>query len=83
MLAEQSGLCALCGEPPRAGRRFDVDHDHVTRHPRGLVHYHCNRHIALYENGRYNWPRRLSGQFVSYLGKTAAPKRSEREEEYP
>ena len=41
MLAQQHGLCALCGKPPD-GENLMVDHDHETDEVRGLIHRFCN-----------------------------------------
>lgn len=41
MLAEQAGVCAICGNPPKK-RRLYVDHDHDTGRVRGLLCAHCN-----------------------------------------
>ena len=43
MLADQRGVCALCGGPP-GGRwqTFHVDHCHETGRIRGLLCHHCN-----------------------------------------
>jgi hypothetical protein len=47
LVAEQRGLCAICGEPPAKGRgrRLVVDHDHQTGEIRGLLCGLCN--VAL------------------------------------
>ena len=44
-LAKQHGLCALCGKPPDAAdlqKILVVDHDHITKEFRGLIHGRCN-----------------------------------------
>lgn len=57
MLADQGGVCACCGGPPRSvngqsGKvtEFAVDHDHVTKKVRGLLCSHCNRGIGLFQD---------------------------------
>jgi Recombination endonuclease VII. len=47
LLAEQGGVCAICGNPPKT-RRLHVDHDHKTGRVRGLLCYRCNRLLASY-----------------------------------
>ena len=52
MLDEQSGLCAICKEPP-SGRHgvLYIDHDHFTGDVRGLLCHHCNIAIGhVFEN---------------------------------
>lgn len=46
LLAEQHGVCAICGDPPSGrNRSLSVDHDHSTGVIRGLL---CQRHnLAL------------------------------------
>lgn len=49
MLAEQNGLCALCGLPPDETdlqKILVVDHDHETNQIRGLIHGRCNALIG-------------------------------------
>ncbi len=41
MLAEQSGTCAICNEPPKKNR-LAVDHNHLTGRVRGLLCIRCN-----------------------------------------
>jgi hypothetical protein len=53
MLADQHGLCAICGQPPkpegvRAASRLHVDHDHETGRVRGLLCLNCNRGIGAF-----------------------------------
>ncbi len=65
MLAEQGGICAICGEPPtddnsgrwvkqrrgtRAKPRLIVDHDHVTGQVRGLLCGRCNTGIGMLQD---------------------------------
>lgn len=49
MLAQQGGVCALCGSPPKR-YRLAVDHDHETGKIRGLLCTPCNRWLGWYEN---------------------------------
>jgi Recombination endonuclease VII/NUMOD3 motif len=42
-LAEQNGVCAVCGAPPFGKKKFlDVDHCHTTMRTRGLLCPRCN-----------------------------------------
>jgi hypothetical protein len=57
LLAEQGGLCAICGNPerrrnPRTGelRQMAQDHDHVTGKPRGLLCTDCNLAIGFFQD---------------------------------
>jgi hypothetical protein len=47
MLIQQSGRCAVCGEPLIGPREPVVDHDHKTGIVRGLLHGSCNSGIGL------------------------------------
>lgn len=51
MFASQSGLCAICGEPPMVGhnKKLHIDHDHATGKVRGLLCMHCNHSIERVE----------------------------------
>jgi hypothetical protein len=60
MLAEQGGVCKLCGNPP-GKRRLDVDHDHATGQVRGLLCNKCNRRLGLYEIWRTRLDMYLRG----------------------
>ena len=51
MLDQQSGLCALCGRPPRKReKRLRVDHDHTTGKVRGLLCNACNSALGLLQD---------------------------------
>jgi hypothetical protein len=44
-LAEQNGVCAMCGKPPvddDLQKILVVDHNHKTNKFRGLIHGRCN-----------------------------------------
>ena len=57
----QSGVCAICGEPP-GPRRLAVDHDHHTGTIRGLLCFRCNVGLGYFRDD----PERLL-RAVSYL----------------
>lgn len=50
MLAEQGGVCAICGRPPRDDISFHVDHVHGTRDIRGLLCFRCNNALGDFED---------------------------------
>ena len=55
LLADQGGVCAICGEAPdpngvRASSRLHVDHDHVTRRVRGLLCTRCNQGLGYFRD---------------------------------
>ena len=58
MLEEQGGLCAICGRPPTASRRLDIDHDHTEMRVRGLLCPACN--IRLGNTRSSEWLRRAA-----------------------
>ena len=45
LLANQGGVCAICGERP-AKYRLNVDHNHKTGAVRALICHSCNRGIG-------------------------------------
>jgi len=45
LLAKQSGVCAICKQPP-INEPLSVDHDHATNQIRGLLHRVCNTGIG-------------------------------------
>ena len=50
LILEQSGLCAICQNPPAPGRRLHVDHDHDTQRVRGLLCFTCNNALGDFED---------------------------------
>ena len=52
MLAEQSGVCAICSRPERiTGRKnLAVDHCHKTKKIRGLLCGHCNTALGKFDD---------------------------------
>jgi len=50
MLADQDGVCAICGGPPNGrGEHFYVDHDHETNDVRGLLCCNCNSGLGHFK----------------------------------
>jgi hypothetical protein len=49
LLASQGGGCAICGRAPGEGRKFDVDHDHVTGRVRRILCRPCNHALGLFK----------------------------------
>ena len=50
-LAQQGGVCALCGEAIQDGEAV-ADHDHTTGQMRGVLHRGCNAMLGHIENNR-------------------------------
>ena len=55
LVVAQNGQCAICGETPRKAkiRMLQVDHNHLTEKPRGLLCQQCNQ--ALHAVERAEW----------------------------
>jgi len=49
MLAEQGGVCAICGQPERR-RSLCVDHDHETGLVRSLLCDDCNQGVGRFKD---------------------------------
>jgi formate dehydrogenase maturation protein FdhE len=47
LFAEQGGVCAICGSPPKT-RALHIDHDHRANRVRGLLCFRCNRWVLTY-----------------------------------
>jgi Recombination endonuclease VII len=55
MLADQKGLCAVCGNPETSAykgkpRLMHVDHDHETGGVRGLLCFGCNNGLGAFKD---------------------------------
>jgi len=52
ILAEQYGVCAICGAKysDKKNRRLHVDHDHVTDKVRGLLCSNCNTGLGNFKD---------------------------------
>lgn len=57
MLAEQGGVCPLCGKPVDMSIKGEavVDHDHVTGLIRGTLHRSCNAAEGKVANAAGRW----------------------------
>lgn len=45
ILRSQGYRCAICGAPPKPGRRLHVDHDHRSGRVRGALCWFCNHRV--------------------------------------
>ena len=53
MFAEQEGCCAICGTHQcTSGRMLAVDHDHETKHVRGLLCANCNTALGKFHDNQ-------------------------------
>jgi hypothetical protein len=66
---EQSGLCAICGQPPREGKKLCIDHNHDTGAIRGLLCRNCNAAI-----GQLNDDIGMLKKAIQYLIRYTKPK---------
>jgi hypothetical protein len=52
MLKIQNGGCAICGRPPKEGKRLAIDHCHKTGAVRGLLCFRCNFGLSFFKDDR-------------------------------
>ena len=69
MLEVQSGVCLICGRPPKK-IRLHVDHDHKTGKVRGLLCFQCNNQVVLVLD---RYPRRIHRALLYLKGKLRGP----------
>lgn len=50
MFESQGGKCLICGQPPKDGNRFDIDHSHITGKVRGLLCNKCNTGLGCFKD---------------------------------
>ncbi|MEV4410522.1 endonuclease VII domain-containing protein [Catellatospora sp. NPDC049609] len=62
LLAEQGGVCAICGAPDPE----HVDHDHLFGNVRGILCFNCNGGLGQFKDDRHNLARA-----IEYLKETA------------
>lgn len=63
LLRWQGGRCAICQSVH--AKRWELDHDHATNRPRGVVCSGCNQRIRVVESGRA--PSFEPGDYQAYL----------------
>jgi Autographiviridae endonuclease VII len=62
LLRRQNGVCAVCGQPCKTGKRLAVDHDHRTGAVRGLLCGLCNTAAGALQDDP-----QLAGALARYL----------------
>lgn len=48
LMHEQGGVCAICSGPPAAYGVYVIDHDHQTKHVRGMLCSKCNAGLGMF-----------------------------------
>lgn len=52
--SKQQGLCGICNNSLKLGKKTHVDHNHVTGQVRGLLCENCNRGLGLFKELEQN-----------------------------
>jgi len=65
MLKKQGGKCAICGNIPKPGQNYDIDHCHKTGYIRGILCRYCNTKLLKHLRDNKNRAKGL----VKYLQK--------------
>ncbi len=50
ILWNQGGVCSICKNPPKEGKKLQVDHNHTTGSVRGLLCSRCNWLVGALED---------------------------------
>ena len=50
MFVNQNGLCLICGQTEKSGKKLSVDHNHETGKVRGLLCNSCNIGIGVFND---------------------------------
>lgn len=53
MFEAQNGLCAICGQPEKGGKRLCIDHNHETGAVRQLLCRSCNARLGVIEDKNF------------------------------
>ena len=74
LLAEQGGVCAVCGHPPKV-KKLALDHDHKTGKLRGLLCYACNYVLGFWHDNPARFEQAAtylrSGEWVIQVGRSS------------
>jgi len=72
LLESQNGVCAICGEPCKTGRRLAIDHSHKNKNRRGLLCHNCNRGLGMFDDDIVRLRRAI--QYLESTKSYAPPK---------
>jgi len=72
MLKAQKGKCAICGRPPKK-ILLAVDHDHKTKHVRGLLCFRCNYGLPWFSSNE-----RILAKAAAYIWRSKRADKNKR-----